>query len=205
MAITTSSERELLAVLLVAEADVGARATCRMVSRTWPSADHRLVLLAQLHRAGQRRTLEGEHAVAAVVPDAKRRSLAAQWFVRGVEQGVFLQAAAAERRGADRHDARPRVVGGVEPEFDLAFEGHTQKGRVVRPALTVMHARRGRRYCFRTVTNVSCPLRRMSMNAVLPSATWPSRRLASAGEVTSRRFRSASAATASRADDDPRR
>ena len=111
-----------------------------------------------------------------------------QRFVGGVEQRVFLQAPAAERRRAERQDARTGLVGAVEPQLDFAFEGHTQKGRVVDPPLTVMHPRRGRRYSFRTVTKVSCPLRRTSRKAVLPSATCPSRRLASAGEVTSRRF-----------------
>ena len=49
---------------------------------------------------------------------------APQPLVVGVEQAVFLEPAAAQRRGAEREDPRARLVGTVETKLDLAFERH---------------------------------------------------------------------------------
>ena len=86
--------------------------------------DDGLVLLADLDDAGQHRPLEREQALAALRPHAQRRSLQPQPLVVGVEQRVFLEAAAVQRRGAERENLRPCLVGTVEAKLDLALERH---------------------------------------------------------------------------------
>ena len=107
-----------------------------------------------------RRALEGQQALAALRAHAERRSLAPQQLVFGVEQRVFLQPAAVQRRGAERENLRACLVGTVEAKLDLALE---------RPiALTVP-------YSLRTVKNCSWPPRSTSRNAVPPDGTWRQR------------------------------
>ena len=83
--------------------------------------DDRLVLLAELHRTGLHRTLEGQEALAAFAADAQHAAAPEQPVVCGVEQAVFLQAPSAQRRGADREHPLARVFGAIELELDFAL------------------------------------------------------------------------------------
>ena len=72
--------------------------------------------------AGNRRALEGQQALAAFGAHAQRRSLAAQLLVVGVEQAIFLEAAAEQGSGAERENLRACLFGTVEAKLDLALE-----------------------------------------------------------------------------------
>ena len=96
-------------------------------------ADDGLVLVAHLHRAWLHRTLEREQALAGFGADPEHAAPAPQRLVVGVEQRIFLEAAAAEGSGARGKDRRARLLGIVEPEFDFALDhqrhvGPPQKG-----------------------------------------------------------------------------
>jgi hypothetical protein len=85
------------------------------------------VLLADLDAPGKRGPFEGQQALAAFRADAQRRPLPAKQFVLGVEQRVFLEAAAVERGGAERENPVACLAGIVEPELDLALDGHPNR------------------------------------------------------------------------------
>ncbi len=156
--------RELLAVLLVAKPDVEAELLKNRQQHV-AVGDDGLTFLSQLHRARLHRALEGEQALAAFVAHAQHGTLPAKQLVVGVEQTVFLQAPAVERRGAERENLRSCLVGALEAELDLALERHV-------------------RYSLRTVTKVSWPPRKTSRNAVPFDGTCASARLASCGVRT---------------------
>ena len=120
---------ELFTVLFVSEPDVHAEAF-ENTQQYGAVGRHRLVLFANLDDAGQYRAFEREQALAALASYPQRRSLPAQRFVFGVEQGVLLEAAAVERRGAECEDLRPCLVGTVETKLDLALERHRFQIRV---------------------------------------------------------------------------
>ena len=91
--------------------------------------DNRLTLLAQLHRAGLHRPLEGEQALSALIPHAEDGTLAPEQLVVGVQQTVLLQAPAVERGGAKRKNLRSCLLGTFETELDFALERHSLNPR----------------------------------------------------------------------------
>ena len=89
----------------------------------------------------------------------------AEQLIVGIEETVFLQAPSMQRRGTERENPVPCLVGTVEAELDFAFERHAS-------------------YSLRTVTKVSWPPRKTSRNAVPFDGTCSSAWLASCGVRT---------------------
>ncbi len=90
-------------------------------SPTTVSISSRILTVGRLHRS-----FEGQQAPAAVHADPQRRAPAVEVFVAGVEQAVFLQPPAVNRRGAGGQNGRAGGFGAVESQLDLALEdcGH---------------------------------------------------------------------------------
>ena len=65
---------------------------------------------------------ECQPALPALDADAQDAAPLSELLVTGVEQRIFLQPAAQERRRACRHDGRSRFLGRLEPQLDLAFD-----------------------------------------------------------------------------------
>ena len=115
--------RELLAVLLVAEPHAQPQLVQDGEQRV-AVGDDGFVLFAHLHQAGLHRALEGQQALAALAAHAQHAAAPVEPIVGRIEQTVFLQPPAAQRRGADGEDALARLLGAVEPQLDLALERH---------------------------------------------------------------------------------
>ena len=82
----------------------------------------RFVLLAHLHRPGCTGPLNVSRLRAGVGANAERAAAAPQCLVVGVEERVFLKAAAFERSGAGREDGRSRFGDAVDQQLDLALD-----------------------------------------------------------------------------------
>ena len=115
------AEGEFLAILLIAEPD--------RVAERLEAPEHRLAiaddgfdLFAQLHRRRLDRALEGQQALARLHANAQHAPALPQGVGVIVEQGVFLQAPAPQRRRPGVPHGRARVVDRVEPQLDFAFE-----------------------------------------------------------------------------------
>ena len=84
------------------------------------------VLFANLDDAGLHRSFERQQALAVLDANAQRGAALKQLIVAGVEQAVFLQAAPAQRGGANgrRENALAREVCAIESQFDFALQRH---------------------------------------------------------------------------------
>src|SRR6185295_12409015 len=78
---------------------------------------------AGLHRGVLNRTLEGEECFAPFEADAQHAAALAQLIVVRVEQVIFLQPAAAQRRGSGRQNRLPGFVGVAKPQLNLSLQG----------------------------------------------------------------------------------
>src|SRR5688572_27743288 len=82
------------------------------------------MLLANLDQPRQRRPLVGQQALAAFAAHAERGALAAEHFILGIEERVFLQPPPVQGRGAERKNPGPCLIGTSEAKFDLTLEWH---------------------------------------------------------------------------------
>jgi hypothetical protein len=85
---------------------------------------NRLVLFAQLHRAGLHGSFVGEQTPAAFTTDPQHTATAIQRILLGIEEAILLEASSAQRRRADREHALPCLVCAREPELDFPFYCH---------------------------------------------------------------------------------
>src|SRR5687768_10887476 len=92
------------------------------------------MLLASLDQPRQRRPLVGQQAIASFAAHAERGALAAEHFILGIEERVFLQPPPVQGSGAERKNPGPCLIGTSEPKFDFALEWHRGQRKGAREA-----------------------------------------------------------------------
>src|SRR5690349_20377729 len=114
-------ERELFAILLIAEPDAEAE-LLEDAHDERAVADDGLELFAQFRDRRLDRTFVGEQTPPGLDADPEHASPPPQIVVRCIEQAVFLKTPAAHRRGAGIDDGGAGALGIVESQLDLALE-----------------------------------------------------------------------------------
>ena len=115
IAIVTSSCANSSRIFLVAEPDAESE-LFEHVQQQQAVADDRFHLLAQFHRRVLHRPFEGEKRLSALEADAQHAAAAAQLIVGRVEQIVFLEPPAAQRRRAGCQNRLARFGGIAKTE-----------------------------------------------------------------------------------------